>query len=306
MPRKAWTIMVVPHGDVGLRRLSISHRSIIFMSICFAVFMFGVGYLTISSINKTCKNLKLINLEQENILLTQKLTTIEDKISRLNTQIVGILDENQVFRGLAGLEELDKEVVEVGIGGSITRHFDALYEMDSELANKLYNEEDRVEFLLRKADLINQSLHETIVSMEASSDRWSHYPSIKPTTGYISSGFGRRTHPIYNTRQFHNAIDISTRKGEPIVAPANGRVIKSSHLVGYGLTVQIDHGYGIATKYAHCSKSLVRRGQKVKRGEVIAYVGQSGITTGPNLHYEVQVNGVAKNPLNYILDNYVP
>ncbi|MBN2288628.1 MAG: M23 family metallopeptidase [Candidatus Glassbacteria bacterium] len=306
MPRKAWTILFVPHGDISIRRLSVSRWLIGFLSFCCLTLAVGVGYLVISSVNKTYNELKLINLEQENRLLTEKLNTVESKIGQLNGKIDGLLVENQVFRRIAGLEVLDEEVTKVGIGGTFPGHYDELFEMDSELAKNIYSQEDQVEALLRKADLIGQSLQEAMESMEASADKWAHHPSIKPTTGYISSFFGRRRHPIYHTLQYHNAIDISTKTGEPIVATADGKIIKSSHQVGYGLTIVIDHGYGINTKYAHCSKSKVRKGQKVKRGEVIGYVGQSGITTGPNLHYEVVENGVPKDPLNYILDNYVP
>jgi len=159
---------------------------------------------------------------------------------------------------------------------------------------------------LRKANLITQSLQEAIESMEASADKWSHYPSIMPTQGYISSYFGQRRHPIYHTMQHHNGIDISCLSGAPIIAPADGRVKAVKHQIGYGLTVVLDHNYGITTMYAHCSKSNVRVGQKVKRGDVIAFVGRSGITTGPNLHYEVHVDGVPRDPLHFILDNYVP
>jgi murein DD-endopeptidase MepM/ murein hydrolase activator NlpD len=306
MSKKAWTVLIVPHGDISIRRLSVSRWFITLLSCCCAALFLGVGYLTISSLNKTYNDLKLINLEQENRLLTEKLATVEGKIGKLNGKIEGFLAENQVFRRISGLEVLDEEVTKVGIGGTFPGHYDELFEMDSELAKNIYSQEDQLAALLRKADLITQSLNESMESMEASTDKWAHHPSIKPTTGYISSFFGKRTHPIYHNIHFHNAIDISTRIGQPIAATADGAVIKSSHQVGYGLTILIDHGYGIVTKYAHCSKSTVRRGQKVKRGEVIGYVGQSGITTGPNLHYEVVVNGVAKNPLNYILDNYVP
>ena len=306
MPKKGWTLLVVPHGEVGSRRLRISHSLIAFLSFFCFIFLIGLGYLTISSFNKTYNELKLINLEQENILLTEKLNTFEDKVGRLNMKIEEILSENQVFRRIAGLEMLDEEVTEVGIGGVFPGHYDELFEMDSELAKNLFAQEDQVEALLRKADLINQSIQEAMESMEASADKWAHHPSIKPTTGYISSFFGKRRHPIYHTIQYHNAIDISTKLGEPITAAADGKIIKASHQVGYGLTIVIDHGYGILTKYAHCSKSKVRKGQKIKRGEVIGYVGQSGITTGPNLHYEVVVNGKPQNPFNYILDNYIP
>ena len=181
-----------------------------------------------------------------------------------------------------------------------------MFELDSKAARQIYQQQEQVDALLRKSDLIKQSLSDAIKSMEESADKWSHYPSIMPTKGYISSFFGHRVHPIYHSSQIHNAIDISSRLGEPIIAPADGRVLMSKHQVGYGLTVVIDHDYGIVTKYAHLSKSNVRLGQEIKRGDVIAFVGQSGITTGPNLHYEVVVNGVPVNPLNFILDNYVP
>jgi len=127
-----------------------------------------------------------------------------------------------------------------------------------------------------------------------------------PAQGYISSYFGKRSHPIYHVSQYHNGIDISCAKGDPIVAPANGKVIAVKQQIGYGLTVAIDHGHGLLTRYAHCSMSKVKVGQSVARGDLIALVGQSGITTGPNLHYEVYLDGEACDPMNFILDNYVP
>ena len=306
MLKKAWTILVIPHGNVSIRRLSISCGLIALLSFCCITLIVGSGFLTISYFNKSYNELELTNLEQENRLLTGKLNTFENEVGQLNMKIEEIIAENQAFRLIAGLEMLDEEIIEVGIGGTLPGHYGELFEMDSELAKSLFAREDQVEALLRKADLISQSLHEAKESMEASADKWAHYPSIKPTTGYISSFFGERRHPIFHMIQFHTAIDISTELGEPIMATADGEVLNSSHQVGYGLTIVIDHGYGILTKYAHCSKSEVRKGRKVTRGEVIGYVGNSGITTGPNLHYEVVANGKPQNPLNYILDNHIP
>lgn len=273
--------------------------------VCLAL-LAGIGYLSVVSINKEYNHLKLLNLELENRLLSQKLNGVEQKITGLTQRITDLMDENQVFRRIAGLEVLDSEVKEVGVGGTYIGNYDELFELDSRSARRVYEQQEQVDALLRKSDLIRQSLDEAIRSMEDSAERWAHYPSIMPTKGYVSSTFGRRFHPIYNSPQIHNAIDISTRLGEPVVAPANGKVVMSKHQVGYGLTVVVDHGFGIVTKYAHLSKSSVRLGQQVKRGEVIAAVGRSGITTGPNLHYEVLVNGVPKNPLDFILDSYVP
>lgn len=306
MAKKCWTLLVVPHDEIRVRRLKISYW-LLTAGIVVALSLFaGIGYLSLISFNKEYNHLKLINLELENQLLTQKLSSVEQKITNLTLRITDQMEENQLFRRIAGLELLDSEVKEVGVGGAYIGNYDELFELDSQSARQIYQQQEQVDALLRKSDLIRQSLAEAIQSMETSADKWSHYPSIMPTSGYVSSSFGRRIHPIYHNTQTHNAIDISTRMGEPVVAPANGIVVMSQHQVGYGLTVLIDHGYGKVTKYAHLSKSGVRPGQNIKRGDVIAFVGQSGITTGPNLHYEVLDNGIPRNPLDFILDNYVP
>lgn len=121
-----------------------------------------------------------------------------------------------------------------------------------------------------------------------------------PSTSYITSKFGYRKHPIYGYRKFHTGIDIGAGSGSRIVAANSGTVILSGWNGGYGKCIVVDHGGGITTLYAHCSKLLVGRGATVSRGQTIAKVGSTGNSTGPHLHFEVRVNGVYKNPLNYV------
>lgn len=125
-------------------------------------------------------------------------------------------------------------------------------------------------------------------------------PSIWPVKGFITSEFGYRTSPIYGTRQFHQGIDIANDIGTPIMSAADGVVSETGYSSGYGQFVKIQHGYGMATLYAHLSKTKVRDGQSVKKGEMIGCVGITGSSTGPHLHYEVWVNGVPVNPRRYI------
>lgn len=127
-------------------------------------------------------------------------------------------------------------------------------------------------------------------------------PTILPSNGWITSYFGHRISPTAGVRKMHEGLDVGANYGTPIVAPADGVVTFAGRKSGFGLFVQIDHGYGIETIYAHSQKILTKNGNKVKRGDLIAKVGSTGASTGPHLHYEVRVNGIAVDPLYFVLD----
>jgi murein DD-endopeptidase MepM/ murein hydrolase activator NlpD len=123
-------------------------------------------------------------------------------------------------------------------------------------------------------------------------------PSILPTVGWVSSQFAlRRYHPIFHITRPHEGIDIAAPMGAPVIAPAAGIVITTTTRAGYGLLLEVDHGRGIVTRYGHLSRVLVRVGQAVTRGQLLANVGSSGISTGPHLHYEIRVAGEVVDPL---------
>jgi murein DD-endopeptidase MepM/ murein hydrolase activator NlpD len=131
-------------------------------------------------------------------------------------------------------------------------------------------------------------------------------PNIKPVNGSITSGFGRRMHPIYNVTLFHSGIDFSASEGTRVHSTGDGIVAFSGYDKGYGQKVIINHGYGYKTIYAHLSKSLVRQGQRIQRGEIIALSGNTGVSTGPHLHYEVQKDNVKVNPTAYFFNGNNP
>lgn len=118
--------------------------------------------------------------------------------------------------------------------------------------------------------------------------------------GYVSSNFGLRKDPVTNQTSFHEGLDIGVWYGTPVIATADGKVTFADWKGSYGRVVYIDHGYGFLTKYAHNSKLVVQQGEMVKRGDIIAYSGNSGKSTGPHLHYEVRINGVPKNPRDFV------
>jgi murein DD-endopeptidase MepM/ murein hydrolase activator NlpD len=129
-------------------------------------------------------------------------------------------------------------------------------------------------------------------------------PSVWPVRGYLSASFGNRPDPFTGQRDFHPGLDISTPVGTKIQAPADGVVLSTAPQGGYGQAIVIDHGYGVVTRYGHLAGYNVRPGQRVHRGDVIAFVGTTGRSTGPHLHYEVWVRDQAQNPLHFILDEY--
>jgi murein DD-endopeptidase MepM/ murein hydrolase activator NlpD len=134
--------------------------------------------------------------------------------------------------------------------------------------------------------------------------RFSHLPAIKPMEGFLSSGFGIRWHPIFQIRRPHEGIDIVNETGTPVYASGDGVVeMAGRNLSGYGIMVMINHGYGYTTVYGHLSRHLVREGQRVKRGDLIGLCGETGIATNPHLHYEVRLNGVQQNPIDYFFDD---
>jgi len=129
-------------------------------------------------------------------------------------------------------------------------------------------------------------------------------PSVWPVHGYLSAGFGNRIDPFTGQRDFHPGIDISAPNGTKVMAPADGIVISTAERGGYGNAIVLNHQYGVVTRYGHLSSYNVRPGQRVRRGEVIGFVGSTGRSTAPHLHYEVWVRDQAQNPIHFILDEY--
>lgn len=159
-----------------------------------------------------------------------------------------------------------------------------------------------VDGLIDRASRLARSFSVVSDTLQRNFEKFASTPSIMPTTGWLSSQFtSSRFHPILHENRPHEGIDVTAPTGTPIVAPATGIVILAQNDKGFGLSVEIDHGNGIRTRFAHCSRLAVRRGQRVTRGQLIAAVGMTGLATAPHLHYEIHVNGKPVDPLTYVL-----
>ncbi len=293
------TFIVIPSAKSEPKTFTIEKRQVMVLAslvVCLLVFSIFASFL---AFNRVVDGERLSQLKSENESLRSRVSTLSDKVTELESTMVQHVQFEEQLRILAGLEPLNAEVWEVGIGGPDLEVADRDGARDAGSLKSLDQDIDR---LLRQIRLQEQSFSQIMERLRAKADDLKHLPSIRPVdVGYISSGFGRRRDPFTGRISRHEGVDFSARKGSKVYATADGIVRKAGYERGYGYTIEIDHGNGVVTRYAHNAKLLVRRGQKVKRGDVIAYVGNSGRSTAPHLHYEVRVNGVPQNPLKFIL-----
>jgi murein DD-endopeptidase MepM/ murein hydrolase activator NlpD len=161
-----------------------------------------------------------------------------------------------------------------------------------------------VDDLNRKLEFELSQFNEIADQVNYNKELFECIPAIIPVFGdYSYKSYGMRMHPILQQRRFHKGIDIIVDTGTPVYASGKGKVIFVGRRGGYGLEVVIDHGFGYRTIYAHLSKELVKKGQVVSRGEVIAKSGNSGLSSGPHLHYEVHHKGASMNPVDFFFDD---
>lgn len=309
MERNRLTFLVIADPSKPAHEITISqHMARVAMGVVGGVILFlllgsGTLLLKLGELSQASK------LERENVLLVADMQRMQETVDQLSQSLTTLSDRDRRYRLLAGLPAIDPEVRQVGIGGPGTASVDAepLRELDSVLNSAVYGTKTELNRLLRQSNLLQASLQEATGALEARREELANYPSIDPTAGWLSSSFSRsRWHPLLNVRRPHEGIDISAQSGTPILATADGTVTYAGYRPGFGWTVEIDHGNGLKTRYAHCQKNLkVRLGDEVRRGDTVALVGSSGNVTGPHVHYEVIKDGRAVNPDDYRLSRVI-
>ncbi len=230
----------------------------------------------------------------------QQETYFEDQ------NIQDILRNYQKAPEFTELKELYDEKIAANFGLTqkykITRKFSDLVKKSFELSQEYASFDFKFRKIKTLAERLEVEVHNLDQHLLDKESILRSTPSILPTTGWITSYFGHRISPTAGVRKMHEGLDVGANFGTPIFAPADGVVTYAGNKAGFGLFVQIDHGYGIETIYAHSQKIVAKNGQRVARGDMIAKVGSSGYSTGPHLHYEVRVNGIAVDPLYFILE----
>ncbi|MBI1819557.1 MAG: M23 family metallopeptidase [Nitrospirae bacterium] len=300
---ESYTIMVLPNPASKTYRFCVTKKTlkrIIGISSCGVLlllfFLFQYFYL----IGETWE---LNSLQKEAVSQKLQIQMFSSRIDDLKKQMIRLKELDAKLRVIADVGPSKVNTEFLGMGGA---------EAASPIENLIENKENPTG-MVKKMEQDISLLQTASVQQEASFQElrdvmkehqsvWTSTPSVWPVRGWLTSGFGNRVSPFTGMVSLHKGIDIAAKSETPITAPASGIVRYEGYDSGFGREIKIDHGYGMETVYGHLAKSAVKVGQRVKRGDVIGYVGSTGLSTGPHLHYEIHVNSVPINPLKYIIN----
>jgi murein DD-endopeptidase MepM/ murein hydrolase activator NlpD len=290
MANDSLTLIVVPHAKARFRRFQVSVRLVKWTAATAAVLSLAMAGVLVHYTRIRVSASELNRLRVENEVLRGKTKEYEENAGRLQARLLALQTTVAKLGVMAGLERSLPDATIGGAGGVAGAEAVApqipLPEMEARALD------------LQERSVQLESFYRDQTILLAST------PSIWPVRGYLSSGFGNRIDPFTGQKDFHPGIDISTPHGTPIHAPADGLVVSTSRQGAYGNALVLDHGYGVVTRYGHLEAFNVTPGQRVRRGDVIAFVGSTGRSTSPHVHYEVWVRDQAQNPIHFILDEY--
>ena len=302
MAKDYYSILLLPSKAGKIKKLKLSQFAVRSGAFFLTTILVVLGFIVFDYINIKLEGVNLESLKEENQRQRVHIQSFATKVEALESHIVALKQFDSKLRVIANLEKPRGEDQTLSVGGSLNEHqrsspvFDKTQDV---LIKRMHSD---LEQLKTEASIQEHSLQELYEFLKEQKSILVSTPSLWPARGWVSSGFGYRKSPFTGLREFHKGIDIATRLGTPVIAPADGIVTYVGRKGGFGKIIIINHGYGIVTRYAHLLKTFKKSRQKVKRGEKIAAVGNTGRSTGSHLHYEIRVDGVAVNPWNYLLN----
>jgi murein DD-endopeptidase MepM/ murein hydrolase activator NlpD len=302
MASKKLTIIFLPGPTNKVRKISVSKRLLSFSILFFLCMALGIGYIIRDYTKIKGQASELLTLKEENKFQKTQLVALTEKISAVNQKIAGIQEFDRKLKSLTNINPSKEEDQILSVGGSIDTTLKSDYKIDEVhegLVREMHAALENVENEIVVTSISQKELNNFF---EEQKSILSCTPSIKPVDGWLTSGFGYRVSPFTKQREFHKGIDIATKVGTPVITPADGIVVSVGKEGNYGKVIVINHGYNMKTRYAHLHKFRVKKGDLVKRGDIIGEVGISGRCTGPHLHYEVLLSSVPVNPFRYILN----
>jgi murein DD-endopeptidase MepM/ murein hydrolase activator NlpD len=299
---KRYTFMVMSPARGQVRQFKIAKALIVLIfAVCLGSVCLG-GYGLYVKFTTSEDRDRLSGLLQENRVQEEQIKSIATEMDTLKGQLVRLHQMDRRIRIIANLEQGPSGVELQGMGGvkpdeSVLQSLGR--ERKERWVGRIREELELMQDFAGEQEWSLQSLEEDLREKQ---ELLTHTPAIWPTKGWLTSRFGYRQSPFTGMREFHPGVDVATRHGTPVIAPAGGMVMDIGRAAAPGRFIRIDHGFGYRTYYAHLDNITVEKGERVERGQVLATVGNTGRSTGPHLHYEILVKGLPVNPLRYILD----
>ncbi|MCA2979751.1 MAG: M23 family metallopeptidase [Myxococcaceae bacterium] len=303
MANESFTLIVVPDRHSEVRRLRLRRAWVIQALVGCSVLALVAVALVVHYGSVVSEAQENPALRDENLKLKSEIAVIREQLAHVQGTLDRVERFDQKLRAITLLSDPQRNLAmgpteAAPAAGSADNQFvrSSGQESPATLAAKL-------DKLSAEATRQEQSLQELQAYFAGQKSLLASVPSVWPTRGWVTSDFGSRVDPYTSERVMHAGIDIAGPHGKEIIAPSDGTVVFSGLEGGYGNVIVIDHGYGIKTRYGHLASLRVKAGERVKRGDLIAAMGNTGRSTGPHLHYEVRVNGIAQNPRKFILDD---
>ncbi|HMB69473.1 MAG TPA: peptidoglycan DD-metalloendopeptidase family protein [bacterium] len=300
---RRYSVMVHSGPDTGLKHFSLPALAVPGAAVLLFLGLVGGGMAVLSWTGARVERAHLAQLQAENQRLARQVEDFRQTVEVFESRMEETSQLERELRTLANLDPIPDDVRRLGVGGPLS--FAELQDETSPFPQVRRGREalSRLEQLNRQADFQHANFREMVGTLRESREELDRIPSISPIrTGWYSSRYGNRNDPFTGRRTFHRGLDFSAWTGTPVYATADGKVRSAGRSGELGLLVEIDHGNGVRTRYGHNSKLVVKVGQQVKRGAVVAEVGSTGRSTSPHCHYEVHVDGRHVNPWRYILD----
>lgn len=287
-------------------KFSLKEKWMVFLR--YAAFTLTVAVLSILAYGSFFRSPREIILERENEILEREFSTIFGELDTLKTVANDLQrQDDDVYRAIFGASRFPEHLRNAGTGGSEPYNNLKGYRFTEDLMRA----KKQIALLQRQLVAQSKSMEEIFELAKSKTEMLLSIPAIQPVSNrnlkQLASGYGWRIHPIYKVMKMHTGMDFTAKEGTDVYATGDGVVIAVEKLfTGYGHHVIVKHGYGYETLYAHLSKMNVRTGQKVKRGEVIGWVGNTGTSVGSHLHYEVIKDGEKVNPAHYYFNDLTP
>lgn len=300
MAKDYYTLLLIPENKSSIKKIKISN---IYLKSIVALLVIGflsLIYFSYDYVRIRGDAAELTKLQHLSTVQKEQINLLAAKIGDFKKKMADIKQFDKKIRIMTNIDNGRKNGQFLGMGGPVTTENmmeSKIAETERALIDNIHKNMDQ---LLEEANYQEDSFKELLEFLKKQKSVLASTPSIWPVMGWVTSEFGYRISPFTGKREFHRGIDIATKMGEEVLAPAAGVIAKRSYQADMGNMLLIDHGNGISTCYGHLSSIAAKKGSKVARGDVLGQVGSSGRSTGPHLHYGIRVNDVYVNPKKYL------